>query len=455
MDDIFKIEPTPKQTRYLASNADILLFGGGAGGGKSYTLLIDALGLCTTPNPDGTLPLSRIEMPYYNALIVRRQYKHLTELISQSQIIYKNVDPGAEWLESKMKWVFSSGATIYMLAIEDRESAEVIQGQQYQWIGLDESGQYPTDEVLWACYARLRSKEGLKCYLRLTANPTRYKWLRELFAIGGSGRDTIQTRDIKLLSGGTKRVTLQYIQSLLQDNPHLGEDYEAKLAMLGEEEKNALLLGRWDAYEKVDGSIYEADVKAMVADSRFCRVQHDKAVETYVFCDLGVRDLCVMLFIQYVGKEVHIIDMLHGNNVGFIDGWIPKIKARAKEMGYDIARLLLPHDAAAREKSSGLSIYDQVYSLMPSDVLPRLGVNDGLELAHKGFKDIWIDNRYCEPLVDNLKSYHRKYDTRLGIYTDPVHDSSSHYADCFRYIWYYTPPSKNNNYKLSSGKSLW
>lgn len=452
------IEFSDKQKQFLASNADICLYGGGASGGKSFALLIDALGLDTTPDANGELPLSRIEMPYYRALLARKQYKHLYEMIDKSKSVYKQIDPGAEWLDSKLTWMFSSGAQISMLAIEDKEAAEVIQGREFAYIGCDEVGQLQTADTFLYYLSRLRSKEGLKCYLRATSNPSRYPWLRKFFGIPADGRSTYR-KDTIILSDGTKEeLSIQYIQALASDNPYIGSDYQARLSLLPEDERLALQDGRWDAYDSVDGQIYEHELKAMARDNRLCRVPHNPALDTYIFSDIGINDLSVFLFVQYKGSEVHIIDMLYGNNQSLIYTWIPKIKDKIRDCGYRVNRLYLPHDAAQREKGNGLSIIDQVSAIYPDvDILPKLGIADGIERTKSMFSNLWIDDRNCIYLHSTISQYRRKYDTRLDTYDKPIHDHASHFADAVRYVSYIDNPSSYDSNMLvpRAGSSIY
>ena len=81
---IFAPNPGP-QTDFLAAPEREVLFGGAAGGGKSYALLAD--------------PLRYFSNPAFSGLILRRTNDELRELVFKSQELYPKAYPGAKWQE--------------------------------------------------------------------------------------------------------------------------------------------------------------------------------------------------------------------------------------------------------------------------------------------------------------------------------------------------------------------
>ena len=376
----------------------------------------------------------RISLPFYRALIIRKQYRHLTELIDKSRQIYNKIDPGAVYTSTNSTWTFSSGAKIQFKYIEKDTQVEELQGQSFEYIAVDEIGQYQSDYIFKYCLSRLRSSAGLKCYMRSTSNPSRYRWLREFFRIGPSGESTKFTLDFQT-SSGVMTKEIQYIQAKITDNPYIGADYEAMLQLLPEDERKALLEGDWWAYDNVDGQVYETALKEFKKRNGLCRCPYDENLKTYAFIDLGMSDSFVILFVQIFGKEIRIIDFLEANGKS-----IPDYCTYISQKPYKLERIYLPHDASVRELGTGISRIEQFQKHISCDVeiLPRLQLEEGIMLAKDMFKNVWIDVG-AEEVLRNLEQYHRKKDNALNLYTKPIHDKHSHIADAFRYISYALP----------------
>ena len=172
------------QSEYLYTNADICLYGGGAGSGKSFVAIVDLLGLNESPVP-------RYKLPYYRALIYRKRRGDLQDLIDKSKALYYKIDPGATFNHSDSYWTFSSGAKIYFNYFERFDQAQTfLQGQELAMIVAEEVGQHEDDRIFRYALSRLRSSQGLACYMRATCNPSKYKWLRNYFRIDDQGNST-------------------------------------------------------------------------------------------------------------------------------------------------------------------------------------------------------------------------------------------------------------------------
>ena len=231
------------QTDFLAAGEKDVLYGGAAGGGKSFAMLIDPLRYC--------------HITEHRALILRRSMPELRELIDKSRELYPRAFKGAKFKEVEKLWQFPSGAKIEFGFLERDADVYRYQGQAYSWIGFDEITHLPT-EFGWNYLAsRLRTTNpDIKTYLRCTANP------------GGVGAHWVKKRYVESSEPNTSFVgndglTRKFIPARLQDNPHLAEDgeYERMLQSLPAIQRKQLLEGNWDisegaAFAEFDPSIH-------------------------------------------------------------------------------------------------------------------------------------------------------------------------------------------------------
>ena len=219
------------QTEFLAAPEKDVLYGGAAGGGKSYAMLVD--------------PLRFAHKKLHRALILRRSMPELRELIDKSRELYPQAFPGAKFKEVEKLWNFPSGAKIEFGFLERDADVYRYQGQAYSWIGFDEITHLPT-EFSWNYLAsRLRTTDSsIETYLRCTANP------------GGVGAHWVKKRYIDSHEHnksfiGHDGLSRKFIPARLNDNPYLAKDgrYEQMLKALPPIQRRQLLEGNWDVAE--------------------------------------------------------------------------------------------------------------------------------------------------------------------------------------------------------------
>ena len=219
------------QTEFLAAGERDVLYGGAAGGGKSYAMLVD--------------PLRYAHKKAHRALILRRSMPELRELIDKSRELYPKAFPGCKFREVEKLWNFPSGAKIEFGFLERDADVYRYQGQAYSWIGFDEITHLPT-EFGWNYLAsRLRTTDSsIETYLRCTANP------------GGVGAHWVKKRYIEPEEHnksfiGKDGLTRKFIPAKLDDNPYLAKDgrYEEMLKALPPIQRRQLLEGNWDVAE--------------------------------------------------------------------------------------------------------------------------------------------------------------------------------------------------------------
>ena len=246
---IFKPNKGP-QTEFLAASEREVLYGGAAGGGKSYAMLAD--------------PLRYFGHPDFSGLLLRHTTEELRELIYKSQELYPKIWPGIKWSERKMQWIAPSGARLWMSYLDRDEDVLRYQGLAFSWIGFDELTQWHTPYAWNFMRSRLRSTApDLPIFMRATTNPggRGHSWVKKMFIDPSPANTTFNAVDIETGSAlifptghskaGQPLFNRRFIPASLMDNPYLAAsgDYEAMLLSLPEQQRRQLLHGDWDIKE--------------------------------------------------------------------------------------------------------------------------------------------------------------------------------------------------------------
>ena len=70
--------------------------------------------------------------------------------------------------------------------------------------------------------------------------------------------------------------------------------------------------------------------------------------------------------------------------------------------------------------------------MRPIKVCPKLSLEDGIHAGQILLSKTFIDRSNCRDFLDAMKWYHRKWIDKQRVFSKPVHDHSSHYADAWR-----------------------
>jgi predicted phage terminase large subunit-like protein len=266
------------QQDFVSSSADIAIYGGAAGGGKSYALLLEGM--------------RHVKNPGFRAIYFRRTSPELRSaggLWDTSREIYGPC--GGRARDALLEWQFPSGAWIKFSHLEHDTTRFAHQGAQYALIAFDEVNHF-SSTAFWYLAGRNRSTSGVKPYIRATCNPDPSSWVASFiawwideetgFAIpersgvvrwfardgdalvwGDSVEEVAAKAPYLFVDDSAEHVCLSatFISARLTDNPLLIEAdprYRAKLLAMSYVDRMRLLEGNWKIREKA-GTLFREE----------------------------------------------------------------------------------------------------------------------------------------------------------------------------------------------------
>lgn len=195
----------------------------------------------------------------------------------------------------------------------------------------------------------------------------------------------------------------------------------------------------------VIGSYYGKQMALARKDGRITKVPHETGLEVYTFWDLGVDDSMTVWFMQFVGREIRIIDYYENSGMGLahyakvLKGQEPGSEHRSK---YTYGDHYMPHDAAVREMSAGEHAKSRAevaedLGIKPVIIVQRPrnkdAVMNGIEACRNILGNCYFDEEKCQVGVSALEGYKSEYDEEKKVLKNtPLHDWCSHGADSFR-----------------------
>jgi hypothetical protein len=194
----FKPQPGP-QHHFLTCPADIVVYGGARGGGKSFASLGEFWCHAEDWGPNA------------KGLMLRRSREDLKDTIDVARQMYGDA---AEWKDKEKQFRFRNGAVFHMAYLENDADAMNYQGWSLTRVYVEELTQYPSSAGIFRLFATLRGSAGVRCQFRATCNP------------GGPGHHWVKSwvidngpyRPVKDAETGLIRI---FIPAKITDNPAL------------------------------------------------------------------------------------------------------------------------------------------------------------------------------------------------------------------------------------------
>lgn len=185
----------------------------------------------------------------------------------------------------------------------------------------------------------------------------------------------------------------------------------------------------------IQGAYYGTQMSLLEERGQITDVPHDPALSVDVWFDLGYNDATSMWFIQSERSGMRHRVIRHyqnsGENIAHYAGVLNEWKAK----GYTYGRIVMPHDAKAKDLRTGKSLEEIMGDYGISvEVLPRTDdlIRD-IELTRTMLPKCWFDRTNCADGIEALKQYRKQWDDKRKVFqSHPYHDWTSNPADAFR-----------------------
>ena len=428
--EVINIQPQRRQETFLSSPADIAIYGGAAGGGKTYGMLLE--------------PLRHIENPKFGAVIFRRT---LAEIIKE----------GAMWDEAGNIYPLMGGKPnqaehFYRFPLKSKISFSHLQyekdliswrGAQVPLLEFDQLETF-TQTQFFYMFSRNRSTCGVKPYLRATCNPEPgwlagfldwwidedgYAILSRSGKIRWMVRENDQTfwadhpEDLKRAHPNSIPKSVTFVVSTVYDNQILMEKdpgYLANLQALSRVDRERLLGdrrrgGNWKV--RPAGRIYEnfkviPDFPIPITWPRYRGVDYGAVNTAVIWLAEDPMTHVLYLYKEYLRGEMttkqHVKEVQeHGEAEGTWGGSPSETQQR-----WDWS-------------DAGLAVQEPLIS----------DVEAGIDRVNEAFKDHKLQVfQSCTGVIEEAGSYSRKLDDS-GLPTNEIKDKSSyHRLDALRYV---------------------
>ena len=153
------------QEKFLSTHADITIFGGNRGPGKTFSLLMEAL--------------KDVKNRYFSSVILRAEKGDFKGIIEKSNILFSQFGTYNK-SQNDMTWNFDKGGKLFLSyfsdSIEDFKTR--FQGQEYAYIGIDEITHCPYEKFKYLM-TNNRNSHGINNRFYGTCNPDPDSWVRK------------------------------------------------------------------------------------------------------------------------------------------------------------------------------------------------------------------------------------------------------------------------------------
>lgn len=188
----------------------------------------------------------------------------------------------------------------------------------------------------------------------------------------------------------------------------------------------------------VIGSYFGGAMRLAETQGRITSVPHESSLPVHTWWDLGIDDSMTIWFVQYLGREIRVIDYFESSGEG-IPYYIRVLRGQHEGLErmteYTYGSHLAPHDIEVRELTTGVSRKETAEKLgVKFKTIHRpVRKQDGIDASRNILGRCFFDKVNCKRGISALKGYKKEWNDKMQVYSDqPVHDWTSHGADGFQ-----------------------
>ncbi len=422
---------TARQWAFVNADATEVLFGGAAGGGKSYGQLADAL-------------LFALRYPGSKQLLLRRTYPELEKsLVRQSLALF----PHEIYKYNATGHVgrFANGSLLDFGYLATENDVFQYQSAEYDVIRFDELTHFTESQYLYLI-SRVRGANNYPKQVKSSTNPggVGHVWVKRRF-VDAAPPDTPFAAD-----GGTR----VFLPAKIEDNRFLlsaDPAYKQRLSLLPRAQMQALLFGNWDIFEgqffdEFDRSLHVVSPFALPAEWRRYRV-----------FDYGLDRLAAYMIAVAPDGRCYVARECCRSGLAI---WQAAKELETLRAGETVYQTLAPPDLWSRSQESGRSRAD----LFAENGVVLTRTSSNREAGWMAIKELL---RVREDGVPRLAIFHTCTEliSCLGqLQIDPLRPSDTltephaitHAPDALRYFAvYYTAPAASAAAVLPVGGKHW